>query len=101
EDEELSARIEVERLPLREPLDEADDDPGNVDVGQVHLLLQDERQEQVERAFEGVEVQLELAHDHDADPSGRSGRAPWARPSPDLSGRSWSHADAHRPTACG
>ena len=64
QDEELAARLEVELLPLREPLDERDDDRGDVDLGEVELLAQDERQQQVERPFEGVQVQLELAHDH-------------------------------------
>ena len=38
--------------------------PGDVDLGEVELLAQDEGQEQVEGAFEGVQIQLELAHDH-------------------------------------
>ena len=101
ENEELAAGVEVERLPLREPLDEAHDDAGDVHVGQVDFLLQDERQQQVEGAFEGVEVQLELAHDHGADPSGPSGRALWARPWPVRWARPCSRAGARRPTACG
>ena len=62
EDEELAARLQVELLPLGETLDERDDDPGDVDLRQRQLLLEDERQQQVEGPLEGVEVQLELAH---------------------------------------
>ena len=82
EHEELAARLEVELVPLGEPLDEREHDPGHVDLGEVELLLQHERQEQVERALEGVEVQLELAHDHARNASGRAGRGPWGSPSP-------------------
>jgi hypothetical protein len=64
EHEELAAGVEVELVALEQPLDEGDDDPRDVHVGEVDLLLQHQRQEQVERAFEGVQVQLELAHDH-------------------------------------
>ena len=39
EDEELAARLEVELLALREPFEERDDDPREVDVPQVELLL--------------------------------------------------------------
>src|SRR5205085_4681357 len=58
EDEELAAGLEVDRL---EALAERDDDLGHVHLGRRELLLQDERQEEVERALEGVEVELELA----------------------------------------
>ena len=51
EDEELPARVEVELLALGEPLDERDDDPGDVDLREVELVAQHERQEQVERAL--------------------------------------------------
>ncbi len=51
-------------VALGQPLDERDDDRGDVDLGEVELLAQDERQEQVERPLEGVQIQLELAHDH-------------------------------------
>ena len=74
EDEELAARLQVERLSLCEQLDEGDDDRGDVDLGEVELLAQDERQEEVERPLEGVQVQLELAHDHRAEASRAAGR---------------------------
>src|SRR5262249_4956261 len=59
--EELAARLEVELAALGQALDEGDDDPRDVDLGEVELLPQHERQEQVEGALERVEVQLELA----------------------------------------
>jgi len=70
EDEELAARVEVERVPLEQALDERHDDAGHVHLGQVELLLQHQRQEQVERPFEGVEVQLELGRDQRPESGG-------------------------------
>ena len=68
EDEELAARLEVELLALGEALEEGEHDPGHVELPQVELVLEDERQQQVERAFERVEVELELPDDHAAGP---------------------------------
>ena len=87
EDEELAAGVEVELVALGETLDERDDDPGDVHLRQVELLLQDERQQEVERALEGVQVQLELPHQHRAHASGPVGRVPWGSPSPAASAR--------------
>ena len=67
--EELTADLEVELFALGEPLDEGDDDPRHVHLGQVELLPEHEGQQEVERPFEGVQVQLELAHDHGRHPS--------------------------------
>ena len=75
EDEELAAGVEVELLALGEPLDEREHDRGEVDLGRLELLLQDQRQEQVERALERVEIELELAHDHAREASGGSDAA--------------------------
>ena len=71
EHEELAARVEIELVALGEMRDERDDDRGDVDVRRLELILEDERQEEVERALEGVEVQLQLAHGgrHHGDPS--------------------------------
>src|SRR5207244_10657022 len=77
---ELATRLPVGLLALRQPLDEPQDDPRDVHVSEVERLLQDQRQEQVERALEGVEIQLELAHDHATHLSEKSGCAPSARP---------------------
>ena len=74
EDEELAACLELELVARGEPLDERNDNSGDVDVGQVELLAQDEREQQVEGPLEGVQIQLELAHDHVRQPSGTSGR---------------------------
>ena len=61
EDEELAARVQVELVALGQALDERHDDRGHVDLGRLDRLLQEQRQQQVERALEGVEVQLEIA----------------------------------------
>ena len=61
EDEELAAGVEIELAALGESLDECDDDPGHVDLGRLDRVLEQERQEEVERPLEGIEVQLEIA----------------------------------------
>ena len=55
EHEELAAGLQIELVALGEPLDERDDDSRDVHLGQVELLLQHQRQEQVERPLERVE----------------------------------------------
>src|SRR5262249_42452999 len=101
EDEELAARLEVELVALGEPVQEGRDDAREVDVPEVELLLEDEREQQVERPFEGVEVQLELPHDHVTEASGVTGRGPWGPPSADPSPRAGPWARASPPTARG
>ena len=64
QDQKLAACLQIELVALCQPLDEGDHDRGHVDVCRLQLLLQEQRQEQVERALERVEVQLELAHNH-------------------------------------
>src|SRR2546421_359264 len=81
EHEELAARLEIELLPLGQPLEERGDDAREVDVAQVELLLEDQREQQVERPLERVEVELELSNDHAAERSAVTGRGPWGRPS--------------------
>ncbi len=61
QDEELAAGIEIELLALGEPLDEGDHDSGHVDLGRLDRVLEQERQEEVERTLESVEVQLQIA----------------------------------------
>src|SRR5581483_10114908 len=61
QDEELPARVEVEPLTVGQSLDEGDDDVGDVDVSGLQLLAEDQRQQEVERALERVEIELELA----------------------------------------
>ena len=61
QDEELAAGVEIELVALGESLDERDDDAGHVDLGRLDRVLEQERQEEVERALERVEVQLEIA----------------------------------------
>ncbi len=64
EDEELAARLEIELVSasLRACSTKGEDDRRDVDLARLEVLLQQERQEEVERALEGVEVELELAH---------------------------------------
>ena len=71
--QELATGLQIEPLARCKPLDEGDHDPRDVDLGEVELVLEDERQQQVEGAFEGVEIQLELAHDHGGQASGAPG----------------------------
>ena len=61
QDEELAAGVEIELVALGESLDERDDDPGHVDLRRLDRVLEQERQEEVERPLEGIEVQLEIA----------------------------------------
>ena len=60
--EELATHLEIELVPLGHELDEREDDDGDVDFAGLELLLQQKRQEQIERAFERVEVEVELTH---------------------------------------
>src|SRR5215213_3306288 len=61
QDQELAAGLEVELVALRQALDERRHDPGQIDVAKGDLLAQDERQEEVERPLERVEIEVELA----------------------------------------
>ena len=56
EDEELSREVEVELASALEMIDIGDDDVGEVDLEQIDLLAQDERQQQIERTREDVKV---------------------------------------------
>ena len=49
------------------------DDVGELDLEQIDVLAQDERQQQVERAAEDVEIELQLGGDHGEDRSDRTG----------------------------
>ena len=62
-------------------VDVGDHDLGEVDLEQIDLLTQDQRQQQVERPREHVEVELEVDQTHARNVSGATGPA----------------ADAHRP----
>ena len=61
EHEELAARVEVEPAALVQVLEKRDHDLGEVDLAQRELVAEDERQQQVERPLERVEVEVELA----------------------------------------
>src|SRR5581483_2535655 len=64
QDEELAARVEIELVALRQPLEEGQHDAGHVELAQIQLVLEDEGQQEVERALERVEIELELPDDH-------------------------------------
>ena len=64
QDEELAAGVEVELVALGQPLEEGEHDAGDVDLAQVELVAQDEREQQVEGTLERLEVELELANRH-------------------------------------
>ena len=62
--QELGRGLEVELLQRLQVVEVGDDDLGEVDLEQVQLLAQDQREEQVEGTGEDVEVQLELGDAH-------------------------------------
>ena len=57
QDQELGRRLEVQLAARLEPLDVGEHDLGEVDLEQVDVLVQDQRDEQVERPLEDVEVE--------------------------------------------
>ena len=59
QDQELGGRLEVELTGPLEVLDVREHDLREVDLEQVDLLLQHERQEQVERPVEDLQVEVE------------------------------------------
>jgi hypothetical protein len=82
QDEELAAGVQVELIPLGQALHEREHDPGDIHLAQRQLLPQNQGQEQVERALERVEVELELADAHRGhNASSPVGRDPWGSPS--------------------
>ena len=62
--QELGRGLEIELAALLEVVDVGDHDLGEVDLEQVDLLAQDQRQQQVERPREHVEVELEVDQPH-------------------------------------
>jgi hypothetical protein len=64
QDQELGGRLEVELTRALEVLDIREDDLGQVDFEEVDLLLQHERQEQVEGPVEDLEVEVERGEGH-------------------------------------
>src|SRR5262249_36257436 len=71
QDQELGCGLEVELVGRLQVIQVGDDDLGEVDLQQVELLAQDERQQQVEGTGEDVEVQLQLGESH--GPEGYAG----------------------------
>ena len=58
--EELGRRLEIELAAALEEVEVAEDHVGQLDLEQVDLLAQDEREQQVERPGEDLEVELEV-----------------------------------------
>ena len=97
QDEELAAGLEIEFVSFRQELDEREHDRRDVDLARLELLLQEKREEQIERAFERVEIERQLTHrgrGHgrrlatrpDADPRARVSR--WGASCSDAGGTS-------------
>ena len=66
EDQELGGRLQVQLALGLEVVEVGEHDVGEIDLQQVELLAQDERQQEVEGPGEDVEVQLELGDAHRA-----------------------------------
>ena len=66
--EELGGRLEVELARALEVLDVGEHHLGQVDLEQVDLLLEDQRQQQVERPLEDLEVEVEIDYGHRTQP---------------------------------
>ena len=62
--EELGRQLEVQLAARLQAVDVGEDDVGEVDLEQVDLLAQDERQQQVERPGEDVEVEVQVGGAH-------------------------------------
>ena len=62
--QELAGRLEVELALVVRPADVGDHDLCDRNVGQLDLLAQHQREQQVEWSVEDVEVELEIGEDH-------------------------------------
>lgn len=60
--EELAGDLEVELAHHLDVFDELRGEPGEVDRIDVHLLLLDEIEEQIQRAFKDLELDLVFGH---------------------------------------
>ena len=64
QDQELRRRVEVELAGVLQVLEVGDHDLAQRDLGQAHLLAQHDRHQEVERAREDVQVEVELSGSH-------------------------------------
>ena len=64
EHDELGRRLEIELAASLEEVEVGDDDLGQLELEQVDDVAQDERQQQVERAAEDLQIELELGQQH-------------------------------------
>ena len=76
--QELGRHLEVELAARLEVVEVADHDVGQLDLHQVDLLAQHERQQQVERPGEDLQVELELGDGHRGHRSDQTGGGPTA-----------------------
>ncbi len=72
--DELGGRLELELAARLEVVEVGEHDLGELQLEQVDLFAQHERQQQVERAREDVEIELELGDAHRAHRTVRSRR---------------------------
>ena len=73
--EELRRGLQIELVERLEMVQVGDDDLGEIDLEQVELLPQDQREQQVKGTREDVEVQLQLGDAHAGKARWRLGRA--------------------------
>ena len=64
QDQELGRRLEVELALLLDVLEVGDHDLAQLDLGERDLLAQDDGHQQVERAREDVQIEVELGGSH-------------------------------------
>ena len=82
EDEELAAGVEIELVALGEPLEERDDDLGDVDLRQVELLLRTSVSSRSNGPSNASRSSSSSRTQHRAHASGPVGRVPSGPPSP-------------------
>ena len=71
QDQELGRRFEIKLAAALEMIDVGDHHIGQIDLQQIHLLAEDQRQQEIERSGEDVQIELELA---DTDPAAARAR---------------------------
>ena len=76
QDQELGRRLQLELAALLEVVDVGDDDLGQVDLEQIDLLPQHQREQEIERTGEYVEVELEVGETHRGEASAAPGPVP-------------------------
>src|SRR6185295_13194131 len=99
EHEKLTACLEIELVSRCHVLDESENDRRDVDVARLELLLQEQREKQVERSFERIELEIQLSdgrRKHAREASRAAGRACLSAPSAPPWSRSSAARSRHR-----